>query len=101
MALYYEDFYYIEDMLLYESTAYTEMADYITEITGQGMMFEFTSNEVTDIVIEEDYAVVSTFEVFDFMNAAGEWSTYERVKDYSVVIDEYGTYQITDIVIYD
>ena len=101
MALYYEDFYYIEDMLLYESTAYTEMADYINEITGQGMMFEFTSNEVTDIVIEEDYAVVSTFEVFDFMNAAGEWSTYERMKDYSVVIDEYGSYQIIDIVIYD
>ena len=101
MALYYEDFYYIEDMLLYGSTAYTEMADYINEITDQGMMFEFTSNEVTDIVIEEDYAVVSTFEVFDFMNAAGEWSTYERVKDYSVVIDENGTYQITDIAIYD
>ncbi|MDX1806611.1 MAG: trypsin-like peptidase domain-containing protein [Paenisporosarcina sp.] len=101
MALYYEDFYYIEDMLLFESTAYTEMADYIYEITGQGMMFEFTSNEVTNIVIEEDYAVVSTFEVFDFMNAAGEWSTYERAKDYSVVIDEYGTYQITDIAIYD
>ncbi|HLG28004.1 MAG TPA: trypsin-like peptidase domain-containing protein [Paenisporosarcina sp.] len=101
MALYYEEFYYIEDMLLFGSTAYNEMADYISEITGQGMMFEFTSNEVTDIVIEEDYAVVSTFEVFDFMNAAGEWSTYERVKDYSVVIDEYGTYQITDIAIYD
>jgi serine protease Do len=101
LALYNEDFSYIEDMLLSDSSAYIEMADYITEITGKGMMFEFTSNEVTGIVIEADYAVVSTYEVFDFMDAAGEWSTYERVKDYTVVIREDGTYQITGIVIYD
>ena len=101
MALFYEDFYYIEDMLLVDSTAYNEMADYIAEITGKGMMFEFTSNEVTGIVIEEDYAVVSTYEMFDFMNAAGDQSVYERAKDYTVVIDEYGAYQITDIAIYD
>lgn len=101
LALYYEDFYYIEDLLLYDSTAYHDMNDYITEITGQGMVFEFISNEITGIVIEEEQAIVSTFEVFDFMDSAGEWSTYERIKDYFIVIDELGRYQIIDIAIYE
>ncbi|MFX3675256.1 MAG: trypsin-like peptidase domain-containing protein [Paenisporosarcina sp.] len=101
LALDYEDFYYIEDMLLFESTAYNEMEDYIAEISGQGMIFDFTSNEITGISIETDHAVVNTFETFDFMNAAGEWSVYERAKDYTVIIDEYGAYMITDILIYD
>ena len=63
------------------------------------MFFDFLSNEVTDIVIETDYAVVSTFEVFDFMDATGEWTTYERSKEYVIVI-EGGWYQITDIIIH-
>jgi len=101
LALDYEDFYFIEDMLLFESTAYNEMEDYIAEISGQGMVFDFTSNEITGISIEMDHAVVSTIETFDFMNAAGEWSIYERAKDYIVIIDEYGAFMITDIFIYD
>ena len=70
-------------------------------ISGQGMVFDFLSNEVTNVVIEADHAVVSTFEVFDFMNAAGEWTTYERVKDYIVVMDEYDMYKISEIIIYE
>jgi len=101
MALYHEDFYYIEDLLLYGSNIYHDMANYITEITDQGMIFEFTKNEVTGIVIKADYAVVSTYEVFEFMNTAGEWSTYERTKDYSIVLDEYDAFQISDIVIFE
>lgn len=100
LALQYEDYYYIEDMILYDSNAYWEMTEYVADITGQGFVFDFISNEVMDVVIESDHAVVSTYEVFDFMDAAGEWSTYERYKDYVVVIDENGYYQITDITIY-
>lgn len=100
VALQNEDFSYIEDMLQYDSQVYYEMADYIDEITGQGMVFNFTSNEVTNIDIQADYAIVSTFEVFDFMNAAGEWSVYERIKDYVVVTDVDGYYKITNIEIY-
>jgi len=98
-ALLYEEFYFIEDMLLYDSEAYWDMSDYIDEITGSGMVFDFVSNEVTDIDIKTDHAVVSTFEVFDFMDAAGEWTTYERSKEYVIVI-EGEFYQITDIIIH-
>jgi hypothetical protein len=98
-ALLYEEFYFIEDMLLYDSEAYWDMSDYIDEITGSGMVFDFISNEVTDIEIKSDHAVVSTFEVFDFMDAAGEWTTYERSKEYVIVI-EGEFYQIKDIIIH-
>ncbi|HSO58545.1 MAG TPA: trypsin-like peptidase domain-containing protein, partial [Paenisporosarcina sp.] len=98
-ALLYEDFYFIEDMLLYGSVAYWEMSDYIDEISGLGMVFNFLSNEVTNIVVETDFAVVSTTEVFDFMDATGEWTTYERSKEYVIVIED-GWYQITDIIIH-
>ncbi|WP_019415569.1 DUF2116 family Zn-ribbon domain-containing protein [Paenisporosarcina sp. TG20] len=101
LALDYEDFYYIEDMLLYDSTAYNEMDDYISQISGQGMIFDFTSNEITDVFIETNHAVVSTFETFDFMDAAGNFSSYEREKDYVVIMVENGAYKITDIIIYD
>ncbi|WP_075617179.1 trypsin-like peptidase domain-containing protein [Paenisporosarcina indica] len=99
-ALLYEDYYYIEDMILYDSPVYWEMTDYFDEIAGQGFFFDFISNEVTDVVIESDYAVVSTFEVFDFMDASGGWYSYERYKDYFIVIDEDGYYRITNINIY-
>lgn len=99
IALQNEDFSYIEDMLLYDSVAYYEMANYMDEIAGQGMIFDFTSNEVTNIEIQADQAIVSTFEVFDFMNAAGEWSVYERTKDYVVIVDEDGFYKIRHIEI--
>lgn len=99
-ALLYEDYFYIDDMILYDSPVYWEMTDYFDEITGQGLFFDFISNEVTNVMIESEYAVVSTFEVFDFMDASGTWYTYERYKDYFIVIDEYGFYQITNIDIY-
>ncbi|MBN8235157.1 trypsin-like peptidase domain-containing protein [Halobacillus kuroshimensis] len=100
-ALLYEDFSYVEGMLYPDSPVYGEYSDYINEISGQGMEFIFTSNDVTDVSIQEDYAVVTTYEVFDFKNAAGEWSVYERVKDYTVIVDEYDSYKITDIYIYE
>nr|WP_242057248.1 trypsin-like peptidase domain-containing protein [Pseudalkalibacillus hwajinpoensis] len=99
-ALRDEDFGYIEDQLLYDSQAYYEMANYLDEISGQGMVFKFTLNDVTNIDMQTDQAIVSTYEVFDFMNAAGEWSMYERTKDYYVVTDEYGDYKIKHIEIY-
>ncbi|WP_226655918.1 trypsin-like peptidase domain-containing protein [Guptibacillus hwajinpoensis] len=99
-ALRNEDFGYIEDQLLYDSQAYYEMANYLDEISGQGMVFQFTLNDVTNIDMQDEQAIVSTYEVFDFMNAAGEWSVYERIKDYYVVTDEYGDYKIKHIEIY-
>lgn len=101
LALAYEDFYWIQDMLLPGSVAYLELEEYIQDITGQGFTFDFTANNVIDIEIYNDYAIVSTNEQFDFYNASGEYLYYDRYKDYTVILTEDGYYQITDIYIYD
>lgn len=97
-ALAYEDFSYVSDMLLYESEIYQGIADYIYEISGQGMIFDFIDTTIIGTEIQDGYALVHTYESFDFMNAAGEWTLEERNKTYTIVVDEYGWYQISDIV---
>lgn len=97
IALAYEDFYYVSDLLLYDSEIYYGISDYIDEISGKGMIFEFTEHYTTGVDIYEEYALVHTYESFDFMNAAGEWTVEEREKTYTIVLDEYGWYVIGEI----
>ena len=101
MALADEDFSWIEDMLGPGSIAYIDLEKYVYDVSGQGMIFDFTSNTVTAVEIFDDYALVSTNEEFDFTNAAGEYESYNRDKEYTVMIDSEGNYQITDIFIYE
>ncbi|NYF23580.1 trypsin-like peptidase domain-containing protein [Sporosarcina sp. JAI121] len=100
LALKDEDFYWIQDMLMPGGAAYNELEDYVAEIAGQGMTFDFKNNAVTGIEIHDQFATVSTLEQFDFTTAAGELIYYEREKDYTVIIDESGYYRISDIFIY-
>ena len=97
MALADEDFFYVSDMLLPDSAIYYGISDYIEEIRGQGMLFEFIEQSIMGVEIYDDYALVHTYEAFDFMNAAGEWTFEERSKTYTIVADEYGAYWISDI----
>ena len=62
MALRDEEFYWIQDMLLPGGAAYREMEDYLADVAGQGMTFEFTNNTVTGIQIHDQSATVSTIE---------------------------------------
>jgi len=100
-ALQYEEFYWIEDLLLPDSPAYNEFDEYIQDIAEEGMTFNFINNTITDIEIYTDYAIVHTFEEFDFNNAAEDFTNYERYKEYHIVMDENGYYQITDVFISD
>lgn len=97
IALASEDFFYVEDMLLYDSQAYKDVNGYIAEITGQNLEFKFTDLEISSVEIKEDHALVHTYEGFDFKNAAGEWTEEERNKTYTVVMDDSGFYYISDI----
>lgn len=94
MALYYEDFYFIEEFLLPGSSAHKEYRDYFDEIADQGMHFEFHENIVTDVAIQNDSAHISTYETFNFINASGNERFYEKEKIYEVVLDNEGYYRI-------
>ena len=100
MALSEEDFYWIQDMLLPGSLAYTELEVYINDISGQGMSFNFTDNTILGVEISDDFAVVTTLEEFEFTSSSGDVYYYERTKDYTVINNDYGYYQIVDIFIY-
>ncbi|MFS0689393.1 trypsin-like peptidase domain-containing protein [Sporosarcina sp. 179-K 8C2 HS] len=96
-ALYNENFSQIEQFLLPGSSAYREFADYFDEISGEGMHFEFIENIVTEVTIYDDYALVSTYETFNFRNRAGNEKYYVKEKNYEVVIHTDGTYRIRDV----
>ncbi|MBX0313370.1 trypsin-like peptidase domain-containing protein [Planococcus glaciei] len=98
MALANEDFFYVQNLLVYESDIYNNILQYINEISGKGMEFNFNKLEITDIEVFEDYSLVNTEEAFDLKNAAGEWSLEERSKTYTIVMDENGFYYVSDIV---
>ncbi|MFS0576623.1 trypsin-like peptidase domain-containing protein [Sporosarcina sp. 179-K 3D1 HS] len=96
-ALYYEEFHFIEDFLLPGSSAYKEYRDYFKEIADQGMHFEFYENVVTDLTIQNDTALLSTYETFNFTNAEGDERFYEKEKVYEVLLDEEGYYRINRV----
>lgn len=99
MALKEEDFFYIQNLLVYQSDIYNGISEYITDISGKGMEFNFTKLEIAGIEIFDDHAIVTTKEAFDFKDADGNSSVQERNKTYTIVMDEYGFYYISDIVI--
>ena len=93
-----EDFFYVQNLLVYQSDIYNGISEYITDISGKGMEFNFTKLEISGIEIFDDHAIVQTEEAFDLKDAAGEWSVQERSKTYTIVMDEYGFYYVSDIV---
>ncbi|WP_336823252.1 trypsin-like peptidase domain-containing protein [Sporosarcina sp. USHLN248] len=99
MALYYEDFYWIEDMVLIDSDLYDELYDHIDEVNGKDIIISFESNEVTDVKIDEkeEYAIVTTYETVKVIEGKKKSTMHEEQKEYNVIIDEEGYYQITDI----
>lgn len=99
LALYYKDFYWIADMLLPNSTAYLELEEYLYDISGEEYFFDFLSNTITNIEMYDNYALVSTNEQFNFYDATGAETFYDRYKIYTVIINGEGYYQITDIYI--
>ncbi|MFF2753535.1 trypsin-like peptidase domain-containing protein [Psychrobacillus sp. NPDC058041] len=96
-AVEYEDFTFIEDMLKPDSAAYQKMDDYIKDIMGKDIKLKLTSTKVTGLEIKDDHAIVSTNEVFDLINAGGRRDTYRIDREYSIVLDEYGYYMISEM----
>jgi len=101
MAINQEQFWYIEDMLEYDSLAYDKLDDFITQKEGKGTKLELISNKVTGVVIEESHAIVSTIEEYNFLSPLGVRTPFKREREYRVVIDQYDLYTISDISLYD
>ena len=101
IAIEEEDFYYMIDLLEENSEAYEKMEQSIDVLGVNGSVFELTSNEVTNVEIKDDHAIVSAVEVYDSISPKGERTTVKKAKDYTVVFDEYGYYVVSKISSYN
>lgn len=98
MAMNNADFYYVQDLLVHDTDIYNGISDYIDDIAGKGISFNFTELEITGIEIFDTYALVHTYEAFEQTDGTNGTTLEERNKTYTVVTDEFGFYYISDIV---
>lgn len=98
LALNESNFYWIADMVT--GTAYEELEDYISDIAYKGHQFIFLTNDILDVTSHEGYYLVETNETFDFYSASGDYQYFDRYKTYTVIVDEYGNFKISDITIH-
>lgn len=70
-ALNESNFSWIADMVV--GSAYTELEDYISDISYEGHTFEFLTNYILDVTYENDEYAVNMNETFDFYSATGDY----------------------------
>lgn len=98
LALNEEDFYYVQNLLVYQSNIYNSMIEYIDQIAGKNMEHNFNKLDINSIEIAQDHAIIRTDEAFEFKDAQGNWSLQERSKVYTIVMDDYGFFYVSDII---
>lgn len=101
MAVEDGDFFYIENLLKPDSKANEEMLAHISEFKGKDVSFDFISGEALNVVIENNQAIVSVSEEFNLIETNGETTSINRERDYTIQMDQYGNYLITDFSLYD
>ena len=97
-ALNESNFNWIADMVI--NDAYTELEDYIADISYEGHTFEFLANDILEVSYEDGVYYVYMNETFDFYSASGDYENFDRYKTYTVVEDEYGAFKISRIKIH-
>ncbi|MFD1362365.1 TcaA NTF2-like domain-containing protein [Lentibacillus salinarum] len=95
-----KDYSLIESFILEGSEAEDELQEYIGDLKETDYDYDFTSNEVLDVEEVDDETVnVTTNEVFVFTNHRDEQTDYDRVKTYTVKLED-GDYKIS-LIEYD
>ncbi|WP_075618628.1 S1C family serine protease [Paenisporosarcina indica] len=101
MAVEFGDFFYIENLLKPVSKANEELMAHISEFKGKEMRFDFISGKALNVLIENNQAIVSVSEEFKLVETNGETTSINRERDYTIEMDRYGNYLITDFSLYD
>lgn len=101
LALTEQDFEIIRPYLTRDSVAYEELVDFIGDLGDDYYEYDFTLNEVTGTEVTENVASVSMYEEFIFTNHKNETTHYERDKEYNILLNYEGIYEIYQIDIKD
>ncbi|MGE6487539.1 S1C family serine protease [Paenisporosarcina sp. NPDC076898] len=97
-AVEYGNFAFIEERVEPGSIAYEELKPHIVEYKGKEVRFNFIASKALNVVIENDHALVCVQEEFNLIEPDGKTTTIKRERDYTIVMDQYGYYSITDFV---
>lgn len=92
------DFYWIEDMVSPDSYIYNDLQNIVEGSTGE--IFDDGLYEISSIDIYDDYALVTTYEEEYFYDENGDYVYYQYDVEYTIILDEYGNYLISDIYYY-
>ncbi|GAB3056285.1 TcaA NTF2-like domain-containing protein [Virgibacillus ainsalahensis] len=91
-----KDFSQIDSFLQDDSTADSELSEYIGDLEDTDYHYDFTSNEVLDVSEDGNEIEVTTNELFTFTNHLNDVTEYDREKVYTLVSED-GSYKITNI----
>lgn len=91
------DYSYINSFIASGSSAENELLAFLDDLSGKNEYYEFIDTIVTNIVYNDQSIYVYTFETMDFTKEDGTNKLLEKHKKYTIVIDEYGDYQIKQI----
>ncbi|MFP3323444.1 S1C family serine protease [Planococcus sp. SIMBA_160] len=89
-----EELNYYSSYLVPDSQAVEAVDSVVKEYTSEGRVFDSVVPEVSSVEIDGDRAYVEAGAVFNYHEADGETGTIDHQRRYTVVIDEYGDYQI-------
>lgn len=100
-AVEYGNFAFIEDRVEPNSVAYEVLKPYLSRFKGKEVRVNLIAGKALKVVIENEHAVVSVQEEFDIIEIDGKTKSIKRERDYTIVMDQYGYYLITDLSLYD
>jgi hypothetical protein len=100
-AVEYGNFAFIEDRVEPNSVAYEELKPYLARFKGKDVRVNLIAGKALKVLIENEHAVVSVQEEFNIIEIDGKTTSIKRERDYTIVMDQYGYYLITDISLYD
>jgi len=92
---------YIAPYIMPGSQAEGELYDFVNDMYGKDFNYHFIRTEIMDVTLIDGGALVDTFEIFDFTDAEGQETHYERFKTYVMEIDEQLDIKVSAIDITD
>ncbi|GKV69304.1 hypothetical protein NCCP2716_18020 [Sporosarcina sp. NCCP-2716] len=96
--VYKEGFSAIAGYLLPGTPTAGAFEKFVDEVAADDRMYEFYDSEILDIDIQEDRALLTMYLSYSVADSKGEQNFFEKRKVYTIITDDFGYYQISNVV---
>ncbi|WP_424237168.1 trypsin-like peptidase domain-containing protein [Bhargavaea ginsengi] len=93
------DFFWVADLVQPGSPAYDKLTQEANGLVGSGVKYELAGQDVTSVEIMDDHAIVHSTETEKTTAADGTVTENQVNRDYKVIIDSNGFFQVADVTI--